>query len=103
MGWEQVGGRRYFYLSRRVGGRPRRVYVGPANSPAAELAAAAADAGRLGRVAAARERQAERERLRGAEAPLLELCAVTDVLARAALVVAGYRQHDRGDWRRCRE
>jgi len=103
MAWQEVEGRRYYYRGRRLCGRPRRVYVGPANSPAAELAAAAADAGRLGRVAAARERQAERERLRGAEAPLLELCAVTDVLARAALVVAGYRQHDRGDWRRCRE
>jgi hypothetical protein len=79
------------------------VYVGPANSPGAELAAAAAGLRRLGREAVARERQAERERLRRAEAPFLELCAVTDVLARAALVVAGYRQHDRGDWRRCRE
>ena len=103
MGWEQVGGRRYFYLSRRVGGRPRRVYVGPANSPAAELAAAADHLRRLGREAAARERQAERERLRGAEAPLLDLCELTDVLARAALVLAGYHRHDRGEWRRCRE
>jgi hypothetical protein len=103
MGWEQVGGRRYFYLSRRVGGRPRRVYVGPANSPAAELAAAADGLRRLGREIAARERQAERERHREAEAPLLQLCQMTDALSRAALLAAGYRQHARGTWRRCRE
>ena len=103
MGWEQVGARRYFYLSRRVGGRPRRVYVGPANSPAAELAAAADGLRRLGREIAARERQAERERHREAEAPLLQLCQMTDALSRAALLAAGYRQHARGTWRRCRE
>src|SRR5690349_12437570 len=103
MGWEQVGGRRYFYLSRRVGGRPRRVYVGPANSPAAELAAAADGLRRLGREVAARERRAERARHQEAEAPLLELCELTDVLARAALVAAGYRRHDRGEWRRSRD
>ena len=103
MAWQEVDGRRYYYRGRRLCGRTRRVYVGAAGSPAAELAAAADLLRRLGREVAARERHAERERLRGAEAPLLELCAVTDVLARAALVVAGYRQHDRGDWRRCRE
>ena len=103
MAWSQRGSRSYFYVTRRVNGRPVRRYVGAAASAAATLAAADADLRRLEREAAARERQAERERLRGAEAPLLELCAVTDVLARAALVVAGYRQHDRGDWRRCRE
>ena len=103
MAWQEVDGRRYYYRGRRLCGRTRRVYVGAAGSPAAELAAAADDLRRLEREVTARERHAERERLRGAEAPLLELCAVTDVLARAALVVAGYRQHDRGDWRRCRE
>jgi hypothetical protein len=102
MGWEQVGARRYFYLSRRVGGRPRRVYVGPANSPAAELAAAAAGMRRLGQEAAARERQAEQARHQEVEAPLLALCARTDVLTRAALLSAGFHRHHRGPWRRRR-
>ena len=101
--WEQRASKRYYYRSERVAGRPVRRYVGAGGSAAAQLAAAADDLRRLEREVTARERHAERERLRGAEAPLLELCAVTDVLARAALVVAGYRQHDRGDWRRCRE
>ena len=101
MSWERRGSRSYFYIHQRSpGGRPVRRYVGVGGSAAAELAAAAADAGRLGRVAAARERQAERERLRGAEAPLLELCEVSDIVARAALVGAGYHRHG-GEWRRC--
>ena len=103
MAWQEVEGRRYYYRGRRLCGRPRRVYVGPANSPAAELASAADDLRRLGREAAARERHAERERLRGAEAPLLQLCQVADALTRAALLAAGFRQHDRGEWRKRRE
>ena len=103
MAWQVVDARKYYYRHRRVGGRPRTVYVGAAGSPAAELAAAADGLRRLGREAAARERHAERERHREAEAPLLDLCELTDVLARAALVLAGYHRHDRGEWRRCRE
>ena len=103
MAWQVVDGRKYYYRHRRVGGRPRTVYVGAAGSPAAELAAAADGLRRLQREVAARERQAEQARHRGAEAPLLDLCELTDVLARAALVLAGYHRHDRGEWRRCRE
>ena len=103
MAWQEVDGRRYYYRGRRLCGRTRRVYVGPAGSPAAELAATADHLRRLGREAAARERQAEQARHREAEAPLLDLCELTDVLARAALVLAGYHRHDRGEWRRCRE
>ena len=103
MAWQVVDGRKYYYRHRRVGGRPRTVYVGAAGSPAAELAAAADHLRRLGREVAARERHAEQARHREAEAPLLDLCELTDVLARAALVLAGYHRHDRGEWRRCRE
>jgi len=103
MAWQEVDGRRYYYRGRRLCGRTRRVYVGAAGSPAAELAAAADHLRRLGREAAARERHAERERQRGAEAPLLQLCQMTDALTRAALLAAGFRQHDRGEWRKRRE
>ena len=103
MAWQEVDGRRYYYRGRRLCGRTRRLYVGAAGSPAAELAAAADHLRRLGREAAARERHAERERLRGAEAPLLDLCELTDALTRAALLAAGFRQHDRGAWRKRRE
>ena len=100
MAWEAVNGRRYYYRTLRVGGRPRRVYVGAAGSPAAELAAAADHLRRLGREAAARERHAEQARHQEVEAPLRALCELTDVLARAALVAVGYHRHG-GEWRRC--
>jgi hypothetical protein len=103
MAWQEVDGRRYYYRGRRLGGRTRRVYVGAAGSPAAELAAAADHLRRLEREIAARERHAEQARQREVEAPLLELCELADVLTRAALLAAGFRQHDRGEWRRCRE
>ena len=103
MPWEQRGSKRYFYDSERRGGRPVRRYVGAAASAAAALVAAADDLRRLQREIAARERHAEQERLREAEAPLLQLCQMTDALSRAALLAAGYRQHARGTWRRCRE
>jgi hypothetical protein len=102
MAWQEVDGRRYYYRGRRLCGRTRRVYVGAADDPAAELAAAADGLRRLGREAAARESHAERERLRGAEAPLVRLCAVSDVFTRAALLSAGFHRHHRGPWRRRR-
>ena len=103
MAWQEVDGRRYYYRGRRLCGRTRRVYVGAAGSPAAELAAAADHLRRLEREIAARERHAEQARQREVEAPLLELCELADVLTRAALLAAGYHRHDRGEWRRCRE
>jgi predicted dinucleotide-utilizing enzyme len=45
----------------------------------------------------------ERERLEDLMAPIDELCEAAEVLARAALVAAGYRRHNRGEWRKRRE
>ena len=103
MAWQVVDGRKYYYRATRLAGRPVRRYVGAAGSPAAELAAADADQRRLQREAAARERLAEQARQREAEAPLVRLCAASDVLTRAALLAAGFHQHHRGQWRRRRE
>ena len=103
MAWQVVDGRKYYYRHRRDGGRPRTVYVGAAGSQAAELAATADDLRRLGREAAARERQAEQARHQEVEVPLVRLCAASDVLTRAALLAAGFHQHHRGQWRRRRE
>src|SRR5260370_19618830 len=98
MAWDQVGSRRYYYRSERIGGRPVRRDVG--TGPAAELAAAVDELRRVERAAETRECLAEQAKHQAAEAPLLELCKLTDVLARAALVAAGYHQHARGAWRR---
>ena len=98
--WRERGGP-YYTRSREEGGRVVREYVG---------------GGILGRIAALedeherrrREEEAacwreERERLDTLLAPLEELCEAAEVLARAALVAAGYRKHNRGEWRKSRE
>jgi hypothetical protein len=101
MPWERVGLRRYYYRSERVSGRPVRRYVGTGS--VADLAAAADDLRKLKRAIEARESRGEQVRHHQAEAPLLSLCGVTDVLSRAALMAAGYFRHDRGAWRRYRD
>jgi hypothetical protein len=102
MAWQVVDGRKYYYRHRRVDGRPVRRYVGAAGSPAATLAAADADRRRLQREAAARERHAEQARQREVEGLLVRLCALSDVLTRAALLASGFHRHHRGQWRRRR-
>ena len=101
MAWEtRERGGRYYTRSRKVGGRVVREYVGAGR--VAELAAALDAAER-------RERAEERQRLREAEATdapafaaLADLGAVLDGLAAAFLIGAGYRRHNRGEWRRRR-
>jgi hypothetical protein len=102
MGWEkrQRGGL-YYTRTRKVGCRVVREYVG---------------GGILGHLAAlqdAQERQRreeeaawwkeERERLEALVAPVEQLCEATEIVYRAALVSAGFRRHQRGEWRRQRE
>jgi hypothetical protein len=100
MPWREVGRGRYYYRSRRVDGRPVKCYLG--TGPAADLAAAADDLRRVERAVERDERKAEQARWESAVAPLLELCRAADLLARAALMLAGYRQHARSTWRRKR-
>jgi hypothetical protein len=102
MGWEKrERGGLYYTRTRKVGGRVVREYVG---------------GGILGHLAAlhdAQERQRreeeaalckeERERLEALVAPVEDLCEATEILYRAALLSAGYRRHQRGQWRRKRE
>jgi hypothetical protein len=95
--WEARGGGRYYYKVSRDGGRIRRLYLG--NGPVAELAARDAELRRAERRARARSQA----RLEAAEAASRELVELADLLARAALVAAGYHRHDRGAWRRRRE
>ncbi len=102
MGWEtRERGGRYYTRSRKVGGRVVREYIGGGS-----IAALIAD-----QDAAAREKRAvDRQRLRRARAhvaPLetmtAELDQLTELLARAALVAHGYRQHHRSEWRKRRD
>jgi hypothetical protein len=98
MGWDRG---RYYTRSRKVNGRVVREYVG---GGVIGEAAALIDADRRAlRAAAVRARQAVRDRLSELEQALVVLDELSDLLARAALRAAGYRQHKRGEWRRRRE
>jgi hypothetical protein len=97
MGWE----RGYYYRVRKVGGRVVREYVGTGR-----VAEVAAQLDALER--ARREREALATRQQKAELTALdaELNALTeraDLLARAALLAAGFHRHKRGEWRKRRE
>jgi hypothetical protein len=96
MGWE----RGYYYRVRKVQGRVVREYVG--RGRIAELVARMEALEREKRERAQAERQAERAELEALDAPLNELNDFADVLARAALLAAGYHQHKRGEWRKRR-
>lgn len=101
MAWEDRGGRRYYYRSRKSGGRVVKEYVGAGATAA--LIAAHDEAER-------ERRRAERERGRAEARRLADLAAqydaysrAVDALTAAALLAAGYRQHARGAWRKWRD
>ena len=102
MGWERrARGGRYYTRSRKVGGRVVREYVGT-TGPRAELAARLDAAERAERRERDEAWRAERARLEELDEQLARLCEAAEGLARAGLLLAGYRRHDRGGWRRTR-
>ena len=102
MGWEKrERGGLYYTRTKKVGGRVVREYVG---------------GGALGHIAALQDAQEcqrreeeatlwkeERDSLEALVAPVEQLCEATEILYRAALLSAGFRRHQRGEWRRKRE
>jgi hypothetical protein len=101
MAWEErKRGTTYYTRSQKVDGRVVRQYVG--TGWVGELAAAEDALHREARELAAAEQRTERERLAELDAPLEVLDAKVEALYRAAMVLAGYRQHDRGQWRKQR-
>ncbi|HEY1391658.1 MAG TPA: hypothetical protein VGF38_24195 [Ktedonobacterales bacterium] len=101
MAWEtRKRGGRYYTRSHRQGGQVVREYIG-----AGEIGAAIAQLDTLERekrqmaVAAWRK---ERVRLQARDTAIADYCRDVDELVRAALIAAGYRQHNRGEWRRKR-
>ena len=100
--WERrERGGPYYTRSRKEGGRVVREYVG--GGTLGEIAALEDEYERRRREEEAAFWKEERERLEGLMAPIDELCEAAEVLARAALVAAGYRRHNRGEWRKRRE
>ncbi len=102
MSWESRPGtaRHYYTRSRKVNGQIIREYVG--TGPRADQAAAADQAQRQRRHAAHahfREESQSWARLVDKSAAVSQLCG--EALT-AMLMVAGYHQHARGEWRRRR-
>ena len=102
MGWERrQGGNWYYTRSRRVEGRVVREYVGRGEvaEASAQLDAAEREERRLKEEAF----RAECARLEAMDQVTEEFSVLVDNLARVALVAAGYRKHNRGEWRRKRD
>jgi hypothetical protein len=97
MGWERG---LYYTRSKKVKGRVVREYVGAGQIGvlAAELDSIERDR----REWEAEEWQAVRADLDEIAATLADLNERCDFLTRAALIVAGYRLHKRGEWRKQR-
>jgi hypothetical protein len=91
---------KYYYRVYRDGARVRREYVG--TGEAAEVAAQLDASHRADREAEKAARRAEKDELAALDGPLNELNETADLLARAALVAAVFRQHKRGEWRKKR-
>ncbi len=101
MGWEsRARGGRYYTRSRKVAGRVVREYVG--TGPIAELMAEMDAMERTRRTAGREAMRAEQERSASIEASVDALCETADLMAWTALVLAGYHQHKRGEWRKRR-
>lgn len=99
--WERrERGGLYYTRSRKVDGRVVREYVG--TGPLAELAAETDALKRLRREEEAKAWREERESLEALDRLVEELYEAAEILTRAALVAAGYHQHNRGEWRKKR-
>ena len=96
MAWEHG----YYYRVRKVNGRVVREYCG--KGLLAQLAAEHDQDERLLRDMRRRAEQWDREEMEALDAQVNAVNEVADLLAKAALLVAGYRQHNRGQWRRKR-
>jgi hypothetical protein len=97
VGWERG---LYYTRSKKVNGRVVREYVGSGQLGA--LAAQLDEIERERRADEAEERRAVCAELNELATALSDLDERCDLLTRAALIVAGYRQHKRGEWRKQR-
>src|SRR5439155_21906695 len=97
MSWLQRGNRRYYYRSRRIDGKPRRIYMGCGQ--VGELNARLHERERRQRQAEDQAWQVERVQLARADAVMNELRTLADLMTRAKLLLSGFYEHH-GEWRR---
>ena len=102
MPWEKrERGGLYYTRSRRVNGKVVREYVG--GGVLGELVARMDATDRRRREEEKAAWREERERLEELASLVDELCQDVETLAQATLLAAGFRRHNRGEWRRRRE
>ena len=100
--WERrERGGLYYTRSRKVNGKVVREYVG--GGVPGEIAARMDALKRRERDEEAATWKEEREQMEALEAPVEELCEAAEMLTKATLLASGYRQHNRGEWRKKRE
>ncbi len=97
MGWERG---KYYTRSRKVNGRVIREYVG--SGLIANLAAQLDDVDREKRKLERAAEHLSRTEFDEIDEHLGELDRQCDLLAEAALIATGHRQHHRGEWRKQR-
>ena len=96
MGWEKG---RYYTRSRKVNGRVVREYVG-----GGAVGALAAEMDAIARERREFERESwrmEKEEIEAFDESVARVCQMADIIAKAAMVAAGFHRH-RGEWRRRR-
>ena len=98
MGWDKDG--RYYTRSRRENGRVVREYIGAGET--AELLAQMDATERHERRIDREVERGVRERIGAMDAAVAELNELADLLVAAAMLAAGFRQHNRGNWRKRR-
>jgi hypothetical protein len=101
MAWERRKPGRYFYRSRRVGGRVVKDYFG--KGAVALLAADLAEEARARRAEDAAALCAEQVHLEALDRPPAALDRACALLTTAALTAGGYRRYNYGPWRRRRD
>ena len=101
MAWERRKPGRYFYRSRRVGGRVVKDFFG--KGAIGQLAADLAEEGRARRAEDAAAVRAEQACLEALDRPSAALDRACALLATAALTAAGFRRYNYGPWRRRRD
>lgn len=101
MAWEtRARGGRYYYRSRRSGGRVVKEYYGPGRM--GDLGEAMARIERTDRRDGADELRAERAKLGSIDVAEAEVDRTLALVVNLHLVCAGYHRHHRGEWRRRR-
>ena len=99
MSWEtRANGNRYYTRSRREGGRIRREYVG--GGTVGELAAKLDEIDSESRLLEAESIREARRLAALMDEALAEFEELADNIGRGLLIVAGYHQHNRNEWRK---